>query len=316
MAKSSRYFHLHCTFLRIMGMGMFHDPESGNLDNFSNPFYILYTFLGMVYLSSLTVLEVINIRTMLKGNMNIDALFYTLVIIGIHIMSLMKFVVFIKNNEGIQRVVKMLQIDTNRLRTDPDIEKESIYRTNFLTYIFVGIAGTTMILTGLFGFVKDAERSRLLKESNYTIDIPRDLHTSLYIPWNINDDVAFTSSMIGVWFGLSWIGIIIVVMDTLMSCILIHISGQFKMIKKLIENFGNNTIDFLMNSLDENSKRRCERLKDEYMILYDHNEDLFRNNYFLAKKRSVLKFFNEDQFDNAMNHCLIEIIEYHQLIIE
>jgi hypothetical protein len=71
-----------------------------------------------------------------------------------------------------------------------------------------------------------------------------------------------------------------------------------------------------MNSVDENSKRRCERFIEDYVMPYDYNDDTISNNDFLTKKRSVLKYFKEGQFDNAMSHGLREIIEYHQLIIE
>lgn len=302
----SKYFGFHYRALRILGIGMFHHPEENNFNNYPSVFYGLYSFLCItINIIGYTTSETLFAVKVWQDKREPSLVFLAFTMVGVHIFATIKILILIKNNKRIQKIIRVLETDSKRFDGDPDILKRSVFLTKVVTGCFFIMGEVTITCMSFYSIIVDFDRKHKLKEANYSIEIPRDTPFTAYVPWDTNEDLFYAAGFVYCVFGMYWMGSTLIICDTMIASMMAHISGQFRMIQKVVENIGEDAIDLLIQRLNKSHVLK--------KILPNEKSDW--NNSLSYRKNKLMLYFTEDDFNVAMAQCLKRAIEYHQMII-
>lgn len=304
--KPSKYFGFHYRALRILGIGMFHHPDENNFNNYPTLLYGLYGFLcTTINIIGYTTSETLFAVKVWQDKRESSLVFLAFTMVGVHIFATIKILILIKNNKRIQKIIRVLEIDSKRFNGDAQILKRSLFLTKVVTGCFFIMGELTITCMSFYSIIVDVDRKLKLKEANYTIEIPRDTPFTAYVPWDTSEDLLYAAGFIYCVFGMYWMGSTLIICDTMIASMMAHISGQFRMVQKVVENIGDDAIDILVHRLDKSHVLKS-------MMRDDESE---WKNSLSYKKSKIMLFYSEDDFNNAMVYCLKRAIEYHQMIL-
>ncbi|XP_077286984.1 odorant receptor 67c-like [Arctopsyche grandis] len=316
----ARYFGFHYKALRILGIGRFHHPDENNFNNYPTFFYAMYGLIcTSINIIGYTTSETFFAIKVWQDKRESSLQFLACTMVGVHIFATIKILIIIKNNKTIQKIVHVLEIDSKRYNGDPHILQRSNFRTKVVTGFFFIVGEITMTCMAIYSIIADFDRKKKVRASNFTAEIPRDIPFTAYVPWDTSEDLLWAAGFIYSVFGMYWMGSTLIICDTMIASIMTHISGQFTMVQKVMENIGDKAIDILYQKLDNVKKgklrfdiRRC----DDQIEPNDVEHELsWKNDDFTYKKARLMLYFTEEDFNLAMIYCLKEAIEYHQMIV-
>lgn len=315
------YFGIHYKMLAFLGIGKFHYAEENNFNNYP-PAYFIYAFLcTTVNIIGYTISETVNAYKEWGGERDRTVQFFALTMVGVHGFATIKTLILIKNNRIIQKIVRVLEIDSKKYQMDEEILKESMNFTKLVTYGFLIMGTVTISCMSMYSLIEDISRKQQLKMSNYTISIRRETPFTAYVPWSTEDDLPYLAGFLYSVIGMHWMGTTLMVCDTMVASIMAHISGQFKMVQKVMSETGTKALTILEAKLNLQVLKTIDKKmmfvrKANKKVSFKNFEMWSENEDFTLRKQRLMHYFNEEDYNLAMIHCLKEAIQYHQMIIE
>lgn len=314
------YFGIHYKMLSLLGIGKFHYAEENNFNNYPLA-YSVYAFLcTCINIIGYTISETVNAYKEWGGERDRTVQFFALTMVGVHGFATIKTLILIKNNKIIQKIVRVLEIDSKKYQMDEEILRESMNFTKLVTYGFLGIGTLTISCMSIYSMIEDITRYQQLEMSNYTISIRRDTPFTAYVPWSIEDDLPYLAGFLYSVLGMYWMGTTLMVCDTMVASIMAHISGQFKMVQKVMSETGTKALSILETKLDQQVQNTIDKKitfvrNEKNKTPFSNFEILSDNDDFALRKQYLMSYFSEEDYNLAMIHCLKEAIQYHQMII-
>jgi 7tm Odorant receptor len=317
----SRYFGFHYRALRILGIGRFHHPDENNFNNYPTFFYAVYGLLcTTVNIVGYTMSETFFAIKVWQDKREASVQFLAFTMVGVHIFATIKILIIIKNNKTIQRIVRVLEVDSKRYYGNPQVLQRSMFLTKVVTGFFFIMGEVTITCMAIYSIIADFDWKSKFGTTNSTIEMPRDIPFTAYVPWDTSQDLLWSAGFVYSVFGMYWMGSTLIICDTMIASIMAHISGQFIMVQNLVENIGDGAIEILLHRLEKGKREKLridvQKRNTQLELARNMEDELIRkNNDFAYKKSRLMLFFTEDDFNSAMKHCLKEAIEYHEMIV-
>lgn len=319
----ARYFEIHYKLLCFLGIVKFHHSDDDSLNNYPG-IYAIYSFACIaINFVGFTISETIFAYTEWGGHRDIAVQFFAVTMVGIDVIQVIKTLIFMKNNKKIRKIIKVLEIDSKKFKTDEKILKSSISFTKFLTYGFLIVGLLTIVCMSAYHLIEDISRKDKIRLSNYTLQIPRVTPFTVYVPWRTERDLPYFAGYIYCCLGIFWLGTALMVGDTMIASLMAHISGQFQMVQIVVAESGTKALDILEQRLAKrnlkatHSKLNSGRQPNKLDIQFEDTDvSTTENDEFELRKQRLMCYFTEEDFTLTMLDCLKEAIQYHQLIIE
>nr|AXF48792.1 odorant receptors OR47 [Lobesia botrana] len=304
--RPKRYFAIHFTLLRFLGLGWWHHPDEGNYSNFPG-LYLYYSILTqIVWVAGFVGLETID---PFVGEKDIDRFMFSLSFVITHDLTCIKLYLFFFKNRAIQEIVRTLEIEVYDYYQNIDKNRATIRITKIMTASFVFFGWITIGNTNVYGTIQDLKWKREVALLNDTEARPlRTLPQPIYIPWPYQTDEAYISTFVLETVGLLWTGHIVMIIDTFIGSVILHMSSQFAILQEafmtayeraLLKLVSNMPID---NDINDN-------------LMPTKNEDYIGNTGLDKLEVRVKSFYTGKQIEMAVEKSIVNCLRQHQLLI-
>lgn len=296
--KPRRYFAFHYRMLRFLGLGWWHDPDEGSTTNFPAfylPYSIITQFLWVVCFVGLETIDPF------IGDKEGERFMFSLSFVITHDLTLVKLYLFYFRNRELQSIVQTLEIEMYDYYQNDDKNRKTVRTTRILTGAFMFFGWATIANSNINGAIQDFRWKAVIRQLGENMTRPeRSLAQPIYIPWNYQDEKAYIATFVLEAVGLLWTGHIVMIIDTFIGGIIVHMSSQFIILQEAIATFYDRAILELRNGIRENNEENLIETNEINDILV---ETVVRAHY---TPKQI-----EDKLETALNNC----IKQHQTLI-
>lgn len=295
--KPRRYFAFHYRMLRLLGLGWWHHPDEGSTTNFPAaylPYSIVTQFLWVVCFVGLETIDPF-IR-----DMEVERFMFSLSFVITHDLTLVKLYLFYFRNCELQGIVKTLELEMYDHYQNDSKNRKTIQSTRVLTGAFLFFGWATIANSSINGAIQDFRWKATIRTLGENMTKPeRSLAQPIYIPWSYQDEKVYIATFIIEAAGLLWTGHIVMIIDTFIGGIILHMSSQFIILQEAITTFYDRTMIELRNEICGNNIDVCTGSSNS-----DDDIEIFVRTHYNPKQI-------EDKLETALNNC----IKQHQALI-
>ncbi|KAI5644390.1 7tm odorant receptor domain-containing protein [Phthorimaea operculella] len=288
---------LHYTVLRFLGLGWWHHPEEEDNRNFPG-LYLYYTIVTeLVWVVGFVGLETID---PFIGEKEMDRFMFSLSFVITHDLTVIKLYLFLFKNVELQDIVHTLEIKLQDFYQNYDKTRATIRTTRILTGSFIFFGWVTIGNANIYGAIQDLKWRVEVSQLNDTVPIPdRTLPQPIYIPWNYQKDISYIPTFILETVGLLWTGHIVMIIDTMVGTIILHMSSQFAIFQEALLSVYDRTVMQLYEGIREVNEKELE-VKEDKLDLYE---------------AVVKESYSKEEFEMALEKSLKKCFRHHQLLI-
>ncbi|XP_077290349.1 odorant receptor Or1-like [Arctopsyche grandis] len=301
--KNLKYFPFHYRLLRIAGLGEFHDPHHGNFNNFSKPVYIIYSVIQHIFWTVLFPIALWMEVPRLAGDL--DRLTLNLTFSITFVLTYVKLYIIMVKNRDIQQVVYTLEEDFFNFSQSKLISDKTVKMSKCITYSVLIFANSTVVGLIIGGIIQAGWNST--SSSFHTRKFP----VPVYLPHEISSDFIYSVTFVYQIFGIVWCGNLVVLINTFINAIMVHVAGRLANLRLVIENIRPICISKLHSRILSKND-----FKDEVIMNRDFNIDELVGSVGRGRiERNVLTHYGQDFLDKYMYKCMKECIIHHKSII-
>nr|QIJ45789.1 olfactory receptor [Glyphodes pyloalis] len=302
-SRPRRYFALHYTLLRFLGLGWWHHPDEGDTRNFPG-WYLYYAIVTqLVWVVGFVGLETID---PFIGEKDIDRFMFSLSFVITHDLTLIKLCIFYFRNDRIQDIVRTLEITMYDFYQNEQKNRATVRITKILTSSFLFFGWITIGNTNVYGTIQDLRwKAEIAGLNDTSLKPPRTLPQPIWIPWKYQTDKAYISTFVLETVGLLWTGHIVMTIDTFIGSVILHMSSQFEILREALVTAYDRTISRLYDSRQD-SQEPIEPADD--VTTYD---DSTQN----AKEAFVIARYSVKEIELALEATLRNSFLQHQVLI-
>lgn len=304
-SRPRRYFALHYTLLRFLGLGWWHQPDEGDTRNFQG-WYLYYSIVTqLVWVVGFVGLETID---PFIGEKDIDRFMFSLSFVITHDLTLIKLYLFYFKNDRIQEIVRILEIELYDYYQNNEKNRATVRITKILTSSFLFFGWITIGNTNVYGTIQDLRwKAEVAGLNNTSIKPLRTLPQPIWIPWQYQTDRAYISTFVLETVGLLWTGHIVMTIDTFIGSVILHMSSQFAILQEALITAYDRTVSKLYDRTShDNIQEEIETSDDG--TTYD-------NITLNAKEAFVLARYTDTEIGLALEGTLRNCFRQHQIII-
>ncbi|XP_041970525.1 odorant receptor coreceptor-like [Aricia agestis] len=296
-----RYFSFHYILLRCLGLGWWHHPDENDTRNFPG-FYLFYAIITeLVWVGGFVGLETID---PFIGEKDIDRFMFSLSFVVTHDLTCIKLYIFFFKNKDIQAIVHTLNIDLHQFYQNNDINLKTIKTSRKLTAMFLFFGWITIANSNVYGILQDISWKAEVAQLNSSMPKPpRTLPQPIYIPWKYETNKAYISSFLLETVGILWTGHIVMIIDTFIGSLILHMSAQFLILQEAFTTAYSRTMESLIDKANKNNDMDQIEITD-----YSYNDD--------DKYESIVQsFYSKAEIDSALEKTLRHCFRQHQMLI-
>lgn len=301
--RPTRYFAFHFRMLRFLGLGWWHHPDENNFNNFPT-WYIPYSIITQV----VWVVGFVGLETIdpFIGNKEMERFMFSLSFVITHDLTCIKLYLFFFKNRELQEVVRMLEINLYEYYQN-NLKNRSIVRsTRIMTSSFLFFGWATIANSNINGAIQDFRWKAAVAKLNATEDRPeRQLAQPIYIPWAYQEDRSYISTFILEAAGLLWTGHIVMIIDTLIASIIMHMSGQFEILQEAFSSVYERTM----------SQMRTHVAPGEITPALRSQTESFQGEVMNDDEAYVRAKYTTEEIEKALDMNLRNCIQQQQLLI-
>lgn len=308
-----KYFPLHYSLMRFVGLGYFHNPKEKDFKNFSKPWYVLYSAVQLgFWVFIFTAALWIEVPYIYK---NLDRLMLNLTFSVTFSSSLVKLYIVIAHNKTIQMIVYSIEHDLCQFPQNEKIMKKTVAVCRRLTLSILSFANLTVIGLVIGGTVQAIRSPKIFKAkhvNNTEIFKPSDriLPMPVYLPFEITSDYIYAIAFIYQILGIQWYGNIVVLINTFMNTIMIHFADKFANLKYFVENTREVAILRLRLKIDKGKSVKLTLSRKEAQIQLQTFGEVGEHE--LAESEKIVStYFTEEEINKEMCYFLKECIQHH-----
>nr|ALT31655.1 odorant receptor 1 [Cnaphalocrocis medinalis] len=302
--RPRRYFALHYSLLRFLGLGWWHHPDEGDTRNFPG-WYLYYSIITqLVWVVGFVGLETID---PFIGEKDIDRFMFSLSFVITHDLTLIKLCIFYFRNDQIQDIVRTLEIELYDYYQNDKKNQATVRITKILTSSFLFFGWITIGNTNVYGTIQDLRwKAEVAGLNDTSLKPPRTLPQPIWIPWKYQSDRAYISTFVLETVGLLWTGHIVMTIDTFIGSVILHMSSQFAILREALVTAYDRTISKLHDARQDIE----EPIETSDGTTYD-NEDGVHN----AMEEIVFARYSAKEIDLALEETLKNCFRQHQVLI-
>ncbi|KAJ8727675.1 hypothetical protein PYW07_001794 [Mythimna separata] len=298
-SRPRQYFRYHYRILRFLGLGWWHQPEEGKTSNFPG-WYLYYSiFTQVVIVAGFVTMETID---PFVGEIDKDQFMFCLAFIITDNFTLLKMSIFIFKNVDIQYIVHTIEIELYDYYQNIPKIRETIKKTKIITGAFLFFGWLTIGNGHVYGTIQDIKWKSLVATINDTSLHPvRALPQSIYIPWDYQKDSRYIPIFVFETIGLLWTGHVVMIIDTFIASVTLHMSSQFEILNEAIRTAYDRTMSSLCESV------RPEAIQERESLLLSAEE---------TNEKIVQCFVPKEEMEAALATTFRNCFRQHQLLID
>lgn len=302
--RPRRYFALHYSLLRFLGLGWWHHPDEGDTRNFPG-WYLYYSIITqLVWVVGFVGLETID---PFIGEKDIDRFMFSLSFVITHDLTLIKLCIFYFRNDQIQDIVRTLEIELYDYYQNDKKNQATVRITKILTSSFLFFGWITIGNTNVYGTIQDLRwKAEVAGLNDTSLKPPRTLPQPIWIPWKYQSDRAYISTFVLETVGLLWTGHIVMTIDTFIGSVILHMSSQFAILREALVTAYDRTISKLHDARQDIE----EPIETSDGTTYD-NEDSVHS----TMEEIVIARYSAKEIDLALEETLKNCFRQHQVLI-
>lgn len=303
-AVDRKYFHFHYSLLKFFGLSIFNDPNEKR-----NYLYSFYSIIQLgVWIFLFTITLVMAIPYIYK---NLDNLMLNLSFSITFTLSFIKLYLVVFKRKTIQGIVESIEITMSEFSQNNRIMKKTTTISKQLTMSVMIFANMTVIGLIIGGTFKAVASPKIHYESHNSTFLPsnRILPMPVFLPFEISSDFVYSIAFAYQILGISVYGNIVVLINTLMITVMVHISGRFANLRYVLENLRSLAILKLAEGNGKVEFKNGDRIFNKHF-----NVDEIEERMMGSKKTLIVKLSHEN-LNKIMLKGLKECIEHHISII-
>lgn len=299
--RPTRYFSLHFRMLRFLGLGWWHQPDENNYANFPT-WYIPYSLITqLVWVVGFVGLETID---PFIGQKEMERFMFSLSFVITHDLTLIKLYIFFFKNRELQEVVRTIEIDLYEFYQNNKKNRATMRTTKIMTSAFLFFGWATIANSNINGAIQDFRWKSLVMNWNSNDTKPaRALAQPIFIPWGYQEERPYIATFVLEAAGLLWTGHIVMIIDTLIGSIILHMSGQFEILQEAISTVYDRTMSQLRGRITNN-------IRHENTLLDSNQQNAMNEDEAIVREQ-----FTEIEIAKALDNNLRECIRQQQLLI-